>query len=242
MPSSIAAGLVSPWSREGPRARRETWGVTLQLETTHRVQRYWRDWAVPVSDAVAIVDVGGERYMRAPDRLRPTLEAEHPRDLAALLAVLGDEAGDRFGAALLSYVDERAARLMPHEGVVELSDRDGRVEELESGADEAEWRESISGHVWQRRLGIVQDQSLLALCALEVWDDDLCHLGAFTAAPARNRGLAGAVVSAAMGDAFDLGLVPQWRCQLGNDASLRVAQKLGFVQAGTQMFARIRPS
>jgi RimJ/RimL family protein N-acetyltransferase len=214
--------------------------VTLQLETTHRVQRYWRDWAAPTSDAVAIVDIGGERYMRAPDRLRSRLDVEQPRDLAELLNVLGDEAGDRYGGALLSYVDEPAARLVSHEGVVELPDRDARVRELESAADEAEWRESISGHVWQRRVGIVQDQSLLALCALEVWDDDLCHLGAFTAASARNRGLAGKVVSAAIGDAFERGLVPQWRCQLGNDASLRVAQKLGFVQAGTQMFARIR--
>lgn len=216
--------------------------MTLQLETMHRVQRFWQDWAVPASDAVAIVDVDGERYVSAPERLRSKLDVEQPRDLAELLTVLGGDAGDRFGGALLSYLDEPAARLVAGEGVVELADADAAVSELESTADGAEWNESISGHAWHRRFGIVEDGSLLALCGLEVWNDDVAHLGAYTAAPARNRGLAGMVASAALRDAFERGLVPQWRCQLGNDASLRVAQKLGFVQAGTQMFASIRPS
>jgi RimJ/RimL family protein N-acetyltransferase len=56
----------------------------------------------------------------------------------------------------------------------------------------------------------------------------------------RGTGLASKVGSAAAAHALTLGLVPQWRSRIGNDASARVADRLGFVELGTQQTVRVR--
>lgn len=60
------------------------------------------------------------------------------------------------------------------------------------------------------------------------------------ATDARRRGLASKVGSAAANHALALGLVAQWRSRIGNDASARVADQLGFVELGTQMTVCVR--
>ncbi len=39
--------------------------------------------------------------------------------------------------------------------------------------------------------------------------------------------------------ALTLGCVPQWRSLIGNEASARVGDKLGFVDLGRQVFVRV---
>jgi RimJ/RimL family protein N-acetyltransferase len=89
--------------------------------------------------------------------------------------------------------------------------------------------------------GIVDGRNLVAVGSLSVWDGGVGHIGVFTRAESRGRGLAGAVTTPLVTEAFDRGLVAQWRSRFGNDASAAVADRLGFVALGHQMFVRVRP-
>jgi len=66
------------------------------------------------------------------------------------------------------------------------------------------------------------------------------HIGVITRADRRGRGLAGVAAGAAARECLDRGLLPQWRARVGNDASQRVAERLGFVTLGVQIFIRSR--
>ncbi|MET8982468.1 GNAT family N-acetyltransferase [Streptomyces sp. NPDC004539] len=75
--------------------------------------------------------------------------------------------------------------------------------------------------------------TLLAAAGYEVWPASTAHICVLTTPAARNRGLATAAASAAVQHALEAGLLPQWRA--GNDASRRVAEKLGFREVGEQV-------
>ncbi|MHC5905236.1 GNAT family N-acetyltransferase [Streptomyces sp. S6] len=77
---------------------------------------------------------------------------------------------------------------------------------------------------------------VLAAAGYERWPAETAHLCVLTAPEARGRGLAGEAASAAVRHALEAGLLPQWRA--GNDASRRVAEKLGFREVGEQVSVR----
>lgn len=74
----------------------------------------------------------------------------------------------------------------------------------------------------------------LAGCGYDIWEASLAHMGVLTAPGQRRQGHAATAVSIAMGQAMDLGLVPQWRARTDNAASIRTALGAGFKQAGSQ--------
>ena len=215
----------------------------MGAETLDRVLVYWRAWeaegGAPVD--VAIVTIGRERFVRAPARLRPRLTTDAPVDLASLLVMLGDDVDTVVGEARLAYADEATLRLVAAVDAEDVGDDDPRLAALGAAADPSEWSEGSVAEPCQRRVAITRDESLLAVATLRVWDDVIGHVGVFTAAEARRGGLACKVSSAAVRDALTLGCVPQWRSRVGNDASARVGDRLGFVAAGHQMFLRLRP-
>jgi len=216
--------------------------VGLQLETVERVLAFWRAWeaeSVP-PDRVSVVVIGAERFTRAPERLRGRIDVEIPGDLSALIEILDDDVEHVVGAARLAYTDETTFRPVATGGVTDVGDDDARLAELTAAADRSEWSEASADEACEVRYGLVDDDSLLAVATLQNWNDVLGHVGVFTAEHARRRGLASRVGTAAVSRALALGLVPQWRSRIGNDASARVADQLGFVALGRQMTVRVK--
>ncbi len=215
--------------------------MSLPAETVERVRAYWSAWEAQtvLTDRVSIVLIGDERFTCGPERLRPRVEGEAPADLASLIETLGDDVERVVGAARLSYTDTTTLRPVATGGVITVGDDDARLAALSAASDPSEWIEASADEPCDLRFGVVGDDSLLALATLRVWDDAFGHLGVFSAAHARRRGLASKVGSAVAIHALTLGLVPQWRSRFGNDASALVADLLGFVELGTQMTVRV---
>ena len=149
------------------------------------------------------------------------------------MTVLGDDVSTVIGEARLAYGDARTLRLVETDDVSIIEDDDTRLATLRAAADSDQWSEASVDEMCERRFGVVRDGVLLSVATLRNWEHTLGHVGVFTGAGARGRGLACTAASAAVGHAQALGLTPQWRSQVGNDASTRVAGKLGFVELGS---------
>ena len=209
----------------------------LQVETVERVRAFWRAWEVQsvLTDRVSIVMIGHERFTCGPERLRGRIDDEAPADLSSMIEILGDDVEHVVGAARLAYTDAAAFRPVATGEVVGVGDDDAGLAALRAASDPDEWSDASPDEPCENRGGIVDNGSLVAVATLRVWNDTLGHVGVFSAARARRRGLASKVGSAVVTHALTLGLVPQWRSRLGNDASARVADQLGFVDLGRQM-------
>lgn len=214
----------------------------LPVETVERVRAYWRAWEAQsvLPDRVSVVVIGHERLTCAPERLRERIDVDAPTDLSTLIEILGNDVEDVVGQARLAYTDETTFRPVATDGVTRIGDDDARLAALSAASDRSEWSEASADEPCEFRYGVVDDDSLLAVATLQVWNDALGHLGVFSAASARRHGLASKVGSAAATHALTLELVPQWRSRIGNEASARVADQLGFVGLGTQMTVRVR--
>jgi len=212
----------------------------LADHTAARVVAFWYEWvARPVSDAVSLVAIGEHRLILAPPRLRHRLEGI-PFTVGALIEALGDDLVELVGEARLAYGDAGTLRLVPADGVIEISDDDQRLVALRETADPFDWREAAVDEPGAARFGVVDDGALVATANVQLWADTIGRLGVFTAAPARRRGLAAKVGSAAAQFSVDVGGIPQWRSRMTNLTSARVAERLGFVVFGRQIYARIR--
>jgi GNAT superfamily N-acetyltransferase len=212
----------------------------LRADTVERVHTYWRGWANQGEhpEAVSVVVLGRERFVRAPDRLRGQLDSESVADLPSLVALLGDDV-ERAAEVRLAYLDD-GSRLVPTDGVVDIGDDDARVAAAKAAADPSEWSEASIEEPCENRLGLLEHGDLVAMSTCRVWEGLLGHIGVFAVAPARGRGLGTVVGAAAAERAFALGVVAQWRSLLSNHASERVADSLGFLPLGHQLFVRIR--
>jgi RimJ/RimL family protein N-acetyltransferase len=218
--------------------------MPLRPETVARVLAMWERWPetndIP---SVSVVVIGDRTFSTAPPHLRPRL-TDPPRNLDALVELIerAGEVVERFGEARLAYGDDGTLQLPDAGNLVAIADDDPRLAALERAADRAEWLEASADEPCVSRFGVVEHGELLALAALQVWDGGIGHFGVFTRASARGRRLAGRAASAAISDGLRRDLVPQWRSRDGNEASARVADRLGFDPLGRQMFVRVRPA
>lgn len=207
----------------------------------HAVRASWQAWAERDAEPgfVSIVHLGDDRFVTAPDDVRARVEAADPRTAGQLVEALGAPTVARSGAAHLAYADRMTFRPRPSGRVVVVGADDPRFSRLRADADPEEWGESFGQDERAHCVGIVHDDALVSIAGYRLWDDALAHVAVFTAAAQRARGLSTEVASAAIAHALEAGLVPQWRARVGNTASIRVAEKLGLVTLGTQLFARL---
>jgi RimJ/RimL family protein N-acetyltransferase len=217
--------------------------VPLSGSTITRITDMWERWATSSFpddfDGVSIVVLNDREFVRAPERF-DVLRREPPTTLDALVTRLGDDAERVVGEAQLSYADAATLQLRVDTATDTIADDDPRLSALEATADRDEWLEASADEPCALRRGIVDRVTLRAVAALQVWDDTIGHFSVFTRAADRGHGLAAQVVSPVIAASLDLGVVPQWRALLRNVASQRVADKLGFVPLGRQMFVRVR--
>ena len=191
------------------------------------------------SGLVSLVTIDREQFVLAPERVRTRLAHARLGDVASLVEALGDEVTSVGGQARLAYGDAKTLRLVLTKELTAIADDDARLGALEAVSDPTEWREASADESCDVRVGVVEASSLVAVATLQAWNDQIGQVSVFTAWHARGRGLAAGAGSAVVEDALTLGLVPQWRSRIGNDASARVADNLGFVALGTQSFVRI---
>ena len=177
--------------------------------------------------------------MCAPERLRDRIIDAAPENLDELRRAVGPIRERRSGAARLAYAELSTLHVVDTAGVVRVDDADPRLAALAAASDTAEWTEASADEAAPFRYGYAEGDELLSVASLHVWDDTIGQLGVFTRAEARGRGLARAAASAAIMIACDASLVPQWRSRVGNEASARVADRLGFVAIGRQLFVRL---
>jgi RimJ/RimL family protein N-acetyltransferase len=219
---------------------RDTCEMPLRPETVERVVAMWSArWPAPHEvPTVSVVTIGDRTFSTAPPHLRDRL-IDPPTNVDALVARLGGDV-ERFGTARLAYADDRTLRPVGRDGIEAVPEDDPRLGALERSADHAEWLEASADEPCEARYGVAEKGELLALSTMQVWEDAVGHFGVFTRADRRNRGLAGRVAGHASAVALDRGLVAQWRSSEGNVASAAVADRLGFVTLGWQLFVRVR--
>lgn len=192
---------------------------------------------VAVGDAALITAPTG----RAAESARSALDGlttdglTDPATVAGLLPV-----ADTLGPAVLAYLAPGTLRpagqaaaapawhLMPgHAALRALLAEAGPSDAGESGLAD------VTSPVFVVRKGT----DVLAAAGYECWPRNTAHLCVLTAPGARGRGLARQVAHAATAHALTAGLLPQWRAR--PPASRRVAQALGYREAGRQLSVRL---
>ncbi|MEV8505200.1 GNAT family N-acetyltransferase [Actinoplanes sp. NPDC051475] len=197
----------------GTRPAPDTWTAALTRE----------DLTLPGTDVASSVrrtarTFGGEHPTISAETL--TLRKPAERDVPAVVACRNDPEVVRWFGVRLPYT---AADALRHVAVT--------VPRRWSGGEEAVFAvvdrdDAYMGSVDLRLTGA---------------DPAVGEVGFFVAQSARGRGYAVAAVRAICGWAFDtLGLARiQWRAEVGNEASRRVAQKAGFTMEGLQRQALV---
>ena len=178
--------------------------------------------------------------MLAPERLRPRFAGHDPLDLASLVHLLGDDAASVGGEARLAYGDVSTLRLVTTNEFPVIAANDTRLVAMEAISDVSEWQEASADEACDLRVGVLEAGALVALATLQNRGGAIGHVSVFTAAPRADEASPPEPARPWSRRTLTLGLVPQWRSRLGNDASARVADKLGFVALGQQIFVRVR--
>ena len=222
-----------PRCRSGPRPSTR---VLAMWERWPRDQRHRR--------ASRSSSIGDRRFVTAPPHLRARL-ADPPTDLDALVARLGDDVERVVGIARLAYADDETLRARPTRGRL-VRDRRRRSAPRARSSDVSDRARVARGvgrravrRARRRRRGrrarsrSRRSRSGTTPSATSASSPAPTPAGAALA----GRAAAGAIIEARAVAASS----PQWRSRVGNDASAAVADRLGFVPLGRQMFVRVRP-
>jgi RimJ/RimL family protein N-acetyltransferase len=212
--------------------------MPLRPETVDRVNAMWHR---PVHrPTVSVVTIGSDTFIAAPAFLQERVATLDPV-LDAVLHEFGDEIEKIIGSVRLAYADDTISDLAPTDVVVQIADDDPRQRLIEARADRDEWLEGAVSDTSDARYAILEGGDVVAIATLGIWDDTVGSIGVFTDARVRGRGLAGCVASTAAIETVRRGFVAQWQSRVENDASARVADKLGFVTLGGRVVVRVRP-
>lgn len=115
----------------------------------------------------------------------------------------------------------------------EIAEEDA-VAEIRAGCEPAEWDESGLGRMPHRWAATTPGGLAVALAGYELWRPDIAHVGVLAHRAFRSRGHAREAATRAVTEAVSAQLMVQWRCRVGNDASSRLARRLGFTWMGRQ--------
>lgn len=176
--------------------------------------------------------------------LLPMLSLLSPADLLdmpLLLKVLSGRKINPIGIASISYADEVTLTGVQYPDATHLSNLH-EAHSILSSCTESEQEESGIAAMSVYFATDSADGKAGAIAGYEVWNGKIAQLGVLTKPEHRGQGLASSVAHAAAKSAIDSGLIPQWRCKLGNLGSYRLSQKLGFYEVGLQLAIDVAPS
>ncbi|WP_146792628.1 GNAT family N-acetyltransferase [Agrococcus baldri] len=186
-------------------------------------------------DAVIVVELAGATVVAAPPSAKAALaglSADARHDVDAIAAALpGSRA---IGSANLLFTGVRPAH--PAHEVAEASSLD--VATVGAALPEEEWAEAGVQQM-EHRWAVHDGAGPVAVAGFQRWHGSVAHLGVAVAPDRRGQGYADSAAARAVTAAIDAGLIAQWRCRVGNDASLRLADRLGFTRLGRQSTVRL---
>lgn len=194
---------------------------------------------VPREDlhSVVVVELGTAMAVAAPQRALTLLATQHRttlRDATATAAALPGSLP--VGSAHLLFTGTRpAAASHP---VVPGDDRD--LVKVRAAVTETEWAEA-GVEPMERHWAVRDGRDPLAVAGYQRWHTTIAHIGVVAATGHRGHGYAAAAATGAVSAAIDAGLIAQWRSRVGNTASLRLADRLGFTRIGTQSAVALAP-
>ena len=155
-------------------------------------------------------------------------------DMDLLLQVLEDHQPNPVGLATITYADQGTLeKSINSETAASANAQD--LEEILMSCPRNEQDESGVARLEFLFAAACEDGSTGAVAGYEVWNGDIAQFGVLTKPSHRGQGLATIAAHAAAKAALDAGLIPQWRCRVGNVSSYRLSQKLGFHDAGFQL-------
>jgi L-amino acid N-acyltransferase YncA len=176
--------------------------------------------------------------------LLPTLSSLSPvdfLDMPLLLKRLNGYKVNPIGIASISYADLKTLKESSSLGIT----REGNVQDVESIL-------SVSAESEQEESGVARMPAIFvaesltgkpaAIASYEIWNNKIAQIGVLTKPEYRSQGFASLAARAASHSALSLGLIPQWRCRVGNLNSERLSQKLGFHNVGLQLAIDVLPS
>lgn len=188
--------------------------------------------------AVVVVEFGAALVVAAPPSAKAALAELPPaalRDVDAIAAAL--PGSHQVGTAHLLCTGIRPPH--PRHPVVEASSLD--VASVGAALPPEEWSEAGVQEMerrWAVRTagaeGGHRGEETAAVAGYQRWHGTVAHLGVATTPTRRGQGYARSAATRAICAAIDAGLLAQWRCRVGNDASLRLAERLGFTRLGRQ--------
>jgi RimJ/RimL family protein N-acetyltransferase len=145
------------------------------------------------------------------------------------------------GPAEVNYADNTTFRSHAHESTRAISTADSALyEKLAASLDPKEIEDSgFSGDVLPA-FGAFSDGILCAAAYYRIWEPSIAHITVATHPAYRRRGFAAAAVGALAADAFERGLILQWRAVAWNRNSLALARNLGFRYYCSTIYVRLR--
>jgi hypothetical protein len=180
--------------------------------------------------AVVVVELFGARVVVGPPHVMGALEGLETWDEPGLLSRLARFGPRPIGTAWLSYCQEPP--LLNDVAIEPAASATAGV--LRNRCPPDEWDESGLDAMPDRCVAFTPGGEPAAIAGYERWDPGLAHLGVATDPDVRGRGCATTAAGAAVAAALAEGLIAQWRCRVGNAASERLADVLGFTRVGRQ--------
>lgn len=181
-------------------------------------------------DAVVVVALGAATVVAAPPSTKAALDALPVAMLRDAEAIATALPGSRaIGTAHLLFTGSRPCH--PAHPVAEASSLD--VASVGASLPEDAWAEAGVQEM-EHRWAVRDGDEAVAVAGYQRWHGSVAHLGVAARPSRRRHGFALAAATGAVCAAIDAGLVAQWRTRIGNEASLRLAERLGFTRLGSQ--------
>lgn len=195
--------------------------------------------ARPDLAAVIVAEVDGYRLVAAPPSVVDVVRASAWEALldATALARMLPVAAVAIGTADLLFAEQRPDA--PWVRVTEAGPAELRA--VRAAVDDAEWDESGLDEMQRVWVSWAAEGRPAAVAGLAPWHTHVAQLGVIARPDGRRAGFAHAAAATAVRAAVDAGLIAQWRSRRGNEASVRLGQRLGFVSLGVQAAAALTP-
>lgn len=181
--------------------------------------------------AVVVLRVDGFGVVAAPamilDRLRH-VSRELLLDAEALAGMLAS--ADPIGSADLLFAERSPRSGRP--SVIDARPQD--LVSIRADVGAAEWEESGIEEMEHQWAALDPAGDPAAIAGFSRWRSELAQMGVLAHPQHRGAGLGYAAAATATQAAVEGGLIAQWRSRQGNQASLGLAQRLGYTQLGVQ--------
>jgi len=143
------------------------------------------------------------------------------------------------GPATLAYCDTASSRPADSTTVQTMPAGHADLETLLARVPPDDADESGLAEITSPTFVVRTATEVVAAAGYRTWPGDTAHIGVLTAPAERGRGLARVVATAAITNALQSDLLPQWRAR--PEASRRVARALGFQELGSQLSIHLTP-